>query len=156
MSQSSFLPRALGAALVLCLLALPAAASLGDNVASVQTDAQHLRASVRVAQKANYTVHEMQGAAGTAIREYVSPAGKVFGVSWEGPVRPDLQQLLGSYYQRASQLVQQQKAQRSGRHPIFVQQPDLVVQMTGHQRAFSGRVYIPNLVPSNVTAQEIR
>jgi len=156
MSHSLFLPRALGAALVLCLLTLPAAASLGDNEASVQTDAQHLRASVRVAQKTNYNVHEMLGTAGTTIREFVSPEGKVFGVSWSGPVRPDLQQLLGSYYQRASQLVQQDKAQRNGRHPISISQPDLVIQMGGHQRAFSGHVYVPSLTPANVTAQEIR
>ena len=135
---------------------MPAAASLGDNEASVQTDAQHLRASARVTQRANYSVHEMQSTAGTTVREYVSPQGKVFGVSWQGPVRPDLQQLLGSYYQRAVQIVQSGTLQRSGRHPFSVSEPDLVVQMGGHPRAFSGRAYVPNLVPSDVTAQEIR
>jgi len=157
MSNCSFLTRIFWTAAAVSLLAaLPATASLGDNESSVQTDAQHLRASVRVAQQNNYTVHEMTASAGTTVREYVSPEGKVFGVSWQGPARPDLQQLLGSYYQRASDLVQQQKSQRNGRHPISVSEPDLVVQMGGRQRAFAGRVYVPSLMPSNVTAQEIR
>ena len=157
MPKFSFLSRAVCSAAVLSLLAaIPASASLGDSEASVQSDAQHIRASVRVSQKTNYTVHEMDGAAGTKIREYVSPEGKVFGVAWQGPARPDLQQLLGSYYARASQLVQQEKAQRNGRHPISIQQPDLVVQMGGHPRDFNGHVYVPSLTPSNVSAQEIR
>ena len=155
MSQSSFVSRALCSAVAWSLLALPAAASLGDSVASVQNDAQHLRASVRVSQKTNYTVHEMQAAAGTTVREFVSPEGKVFAVAWQGPVRPDLQQLLGSYYQRASQMVQTGNT-RGGRHPISISQPDLVIQLGGHQRAFTGHVYVPSLMPANVTAQEVR
>jgi Protein of unknown function (DUF2844) len=157
MPQFSFLSRAIcSAALFSLLAAIPASASLGDNEASVGTDAQHIRASVRVTQKTNYTIHEMDGAAGTKIREYVSPEGKVFGVAWQGPARPDLQQLLGSYYARASQLVQQEKAQRNGRHPISIKASDIVVQMGGHPRDFNGQVYLPSLTPSNVSAQEIR
>jgi hypothetical protein len=35
---------------------------------------------------------------GALIREYVSFAGRVFGVSWKGPSLPDLPQLLGSNF----------------------------------------------------------
>src|SRR5512147_1895452 len=129
---------------------VPANAALGDTVSSVQSDAQRMKASVKVQQAANYTVHELQGNAGSTVREYVSPQGRVFAVAWEGPVRPDLQKLLGPYYQQAVQAVQASKAQRVGRRPISIQQPNLVVQMGGHQRAFSGRAYVPDMVPSAV------
>lgn len=158
MSRLLFLLRSCLAltAVAMALAAIPASASLGQTVSSVTTDAQHLRASVRVTQAANYSVQEMQAAGGNVVREYVSPQGQVFAVAWQGHFRPNLQQLLGSYYTRAQQLVQAEKTKHAGRHPISIQQPDLVVQMGGHQRAFSGRVYIPNLVPANVRAQDIR
>jgi hypothetical protein len=138
------------------LMVAPAQASLGDTVSSVQSDAQHLKASVRITQSANYSVHELQATGGTTVREYISPEGKVFGVAWQGAARPDLQQLLGTYYQSVVQAVQAEKAQHPGRHPISIQQPGLVVQMGGHQRAFSGRAYLPSMMPSAVRAEEIR
>jgi Protein of unknown function (DUF2844) len=143
-------------AMSVCAATVPAHAALGDTVSSVQSDAVHMRTSVRVKQSANYAVHEMQAAGGTNVREYVSPAGKVFAVAWDGPARPDLQQLLGSYYQKFVQAVQASKAQRVGRQPISVKEPGLVVQMGGHQRAFVGRAYLPQAVPSAVTKEEIR
>ena len=77
-------------------------------------------------------------------------------MSWEGPVRPDLQQLLGPYYQQVLQAVQAEKAQHPGRHPISIQQPGLVFQFSGHQRALSGRAYVPQLMPAAVRAEQIR
>jgi hypothetical protein len=115
-----------------------------------------MKASVRVKQAANYSVHELQATGGSTVREYVSPEGKVFAVAWEGPARPDLEQLLGPYYQQAVQAVQASKSQRVGRRPISIQQPNLVVQMGGHQRAFSGRAFIPDMMPSAVRNEEIR
>jgi hypothetical protein len=115
-----------------------------------------MKASVRVKQAANYSVHELQAAGGATVREYVSPQGKVFAVAWEGPARPDLEQLLGPYYQQALEAVQASKSQRVGRRPISVQQPNLVVQMGGHQRAFTGRAYIPDMMPTAVRNEEIR
>jgi len=133
-----------------------ASASLGDDVNSVQSDATHLKASVRVTQSANYSVHEMQAAGGTAVREYISPTGKVFAVAWQGAARPDLQQLLGSYYSRVAQAVQAEKMKRVGRHPISIQEPDLVVGTGGHPRAFTGRAYVPSIMPAAVRTEEIR
>jgi len=153
-SRSQSRSIALFAVAVVFFSSLPAHASLGGDPSSVQTDAQQLKSSVRVTQSANYTVHEMQ-VQGATVREYIA-GGKVFGITWEGQARPDLQQLLGPYYARVTQAVEQYKAQHPGRHPISIQQPDLVVQMGGHQRAFSGRAYIPNMVPSSVRAEEIR
>jgi len=138
----------------LLLAAMPARATLGESVSTVTSDAQHLRASTRVTQASNYEVHEMQSGAAT-VREYVSD-GKVFAVSWQGQARPDLKQLLGSYYPQLQQAVQAEKVQRAGRHPISIQQGGVVLQMSGHQRAFTGRAYVPNMMPATVRAQDLR
>jgi hypothetical protein len=141
-------------------LALPAAASLGGDVDSVQADATHMQAMHRIASTtAKYTVHEIQFTGGTVVREYVSPSGQVFGVAWQGPGLPDMQQLFGSYFAQYAQGLQAARAdasRRARRAPILIQQPGLVVQMGGHFRAFSGSAYIPDMLPQGVGPEAIR
>lgn len=136
------------------LMALPASATLGESASTVTSDAQHLRASARLTQGSGYEVHEMQSGSAT-VREYVSD-GKVFAVSWQGSARPDLKQLLGSYYPQLQAAVAADKMQHAGRHPVSIKQGDLVIQMGGHQRAFVGRAYVRSMMPASMKAAEIR
>jgi len=139
------------------LPALPALAALGDNVASVSNDRLHLHAQLKgVTSSVGFTVHEIEAPPGITIREYISPNGTVFAVSWTGPLKPDLSQLLGSYFSQyvsASSSVRHSAATR--RH-FEVKQPDLIVQSNGRMRAFHGRAYVPSLMPSGVTPADIR
>ena len=146
-----------GAGVLLMLLgsSLPVWASLGGDVASVEADRAHMRASVQVNSTAGYDVHEMQSAAGTVVSEYVSPAGKVFAVAWHGPFPPDMQQLLGSRYQQYTTALQAQE-RHFGHRPLNIEEPGLVIQTGGHMRAYFGRVYIPEQLPPTVKAEEIR
>ena len=146
----------MGALLVVLLLPFPASAVLGGDVSSVQTDMAHMKGSVRLTQTGPYTIHEIQTPTGTTVREYVSGQGTVFGVAWQGPFIPDLQQLLGTYFQQYSAGVQAHKAKYVGRRPLSIQQPGLVVQTGGHMRAYFGRAYVPELVPQGVTIEEIQ
>lgn len=141
-------------ALFLLAFALPVFATLGEDVSSVQSDQAHMKASINVSRTANYSVHEMKAAEGTAVREFVSPSGKVFGVAWNGPFRPDLKQMLGSYY---DQFVAAATSRRAGHNaPLNIQEPGLVVQMGGHQRSFVGRAYVPGMLPQGVQPTEIK
>ncbi|MGA9447392.1 MAG: DUF2844 domain-containing protein, partial [Candidatus Sulfotelmatobacter sp.] len=88
--------------------------------------------------------------------EYVSSAGKVFAVAWQGPWPPDMRQLLGSYFEQYRQAAKAQSSVRIGRRPLMIQQPGLVVQIGGHPRSFSGRAYIPDQLPSSVSAEAIQ
>lgn len=139
---------------VVLLASSQAMAELGGDAASVETDRAHMKAAVaRALPSQKYTVHELQGTGGQVIREYVSPAGTVFAVAWNGPQMPDLRQLFGAYfgvYQQAA------KAKRSGRGPLHIDQSDLVVHSGGHMRAFSGVAYVPQLVPQDVAIGEIK
>ena len=89
-----------GIALLSVAVAGPALAALGENVASVEVDRASMRGIASVARTDRYTVHEMELPSGTIVREYVSPAGVVFGVAWQGPFMPDLRQLFGAYYEQ--------------------------------------------------------
>ncbi|HWC17942.1 MAG TPA: DUF2844 domain-containing protein [Terriglobales bacterium] len=127
-------------------------ASLGGDVTSVQNDQAHMRAQRRVVQNVAYAVHELQTETGTTVREFVSSNGKVFGVSWQGPVRPDLQQVLGSYYQEFLRAAPTRRAHG----PVTIETPNLVIQSGGHMRALTGRAYVPAMVPSAVRTEEIK
>jgi hypothetical protein len=149
--------RVLLAALLLAL-PLPAMAVLGDNAASVLTDQARMKGTLRSVDNGTYVMHEITSGAGTVVREFVSPAGVVFGVAWEGQFPPDLQQLLGPYYQqaqRAEQAGTQEQQPRRSRAPVVIKTPGLVLYETGHMRSFHGQAYIPQLVPQGVQVSEI-
>jgi hypothetical protein len=144
--------RLAGVALLAGVVALPAHAALGGSEASVEADRLKVDGTQRVLRTAAYTVHEVQAPSGTVVREYVSPEGLVFGVAWHGPSMPDLRQVLGSYFDRYVDAATQRKA----RGPITIEQPGLVVQSSGHMRAFVGRAYIPEALPPGVGADSIK
>lgn len=130
--------------------------ALGGDVTSVEADRAKMEATMQTTSRQLYTVHEMHTANNVTVREFVSPAGKVFGVAWEGASRPDMKQLLGVYFDQYTQAVQKQETKRVGRAPLLIQHTGFVMQMTGHMRAFTGRAYIPQLVPAGVQIEELR
>jgi hypothetical protein len=148
--------RMTGIALIAVALAVPASASLGGDMTTVQADQMHMQGTLRSTNTQTFTVHEIQAPNGVAVREFVSPAGKVFGVAWQGPAHPDLRQVLGTYFDQFTQAVQAEKARHPGHGPLMIQMSGLVVQLGGHRRAFVGRVYVPQMMPTGVRAEEIR
>jgi hypothetical protein len=143
--------------IVFLMLALPihGHASLGGDEGSVQSDRVHMQgALLRITRSDAYTVHEMQAPSGTTVREYVSPSGTVFAVAWQGPRVPDLRQVLGTYFAQYVQSVQ--AAHRRGHGPLLIQEVGLVVQQSGHPRAFVGTAYVPQLLPPGVGVEAIR
>jgi hypothetical protein len=129
-----------------------AEAALGGTETTVRADQAQMSMTLRTMPAARFTVHELTAASAT-VREYVAPTGLVFGVTWQGSSMPDLRQLLGAYY---DQYVEAAAARRTRRAPINVELPGLVVQSSGHMRAFTGRAYLPQSLPQGVAAEEIR
>jgi hypothetical protein len=143
----------LAALLVTVLGSVPAWAVLGEYESSISSDQKVMRGEVRATYLQDYSVQHITGADRAVVKEYVSPAGMVFGISWQGPTMPNLQQLLGSYF------AQFQKAAQSGvrrRGPLVLRTTDLVVESGGHLRSFHGRTYVPSLLPKNVSAEVVR
>lgn len=143
------------ARLLLVLLALaPAAwATLGQYEGSVSLDQQVLRGEMRDQVYAAYKVHQIISSDGAVIREYVSPQGKVFGISWHAHVLPNLSQLLGSYFPRIQQAAQ---ARTQRRAPLLINAPDLVYCSGGRMMNFHGSAYLPSLLPRNVAPGVVR
>jgi hypothetical protein len=142
--------------LLLPALLSTAFATLGAARDSVQDDQFHLQAKIRVTAAQGYSIHELTAPTGTVVREYVSPNGYVFGVGWQGPFVPNMQILLGAYFEQYARQVKSQRERYVGHLPLNIQEPTLVVQTAGHMRAYFGRAYVPGLLPAGVSAHDIQ
>jgi Protein of unknown function (DUF2844) len=140
--------------MVLAVTALPfqARAALGEPESTAATDAQQLKGSIKSTSRSTYQVHEIELPSGTVLREYAA-GGTVFAVAWKGPAMPDLRQALGRYF---DVYVGALKVKRAGRGQSSIQQGGLVVQSSGHMRAFSGRAYVLQAVPAGTSMDEVR
>jgi len=139
--------------LMLMMGSLPAWAALGSDVSSVDSDAQVLRGQhIRLA-KVGYNLHQITTPDGSVVNEFVSPAGTVFGVSWNGHFAPNLQQLLGTYM---TNFQQGQRTQYVRRRAVTIQGDNFVYSSFGVGRNFRGRAYVPGLVPANLTAEVVQ
>jgi hypothetical protein len=140
--------------LLFLLASAPAFAGLGGNATPIPADQAAGKTVIRRAVPArSYTVQDIQSADGVAVREFVTADGKVFAVTWSGPVMPDLEQLLGAYF---SPYHEELQGRGRARGPVRVERSDLVVESGGHMRAFRGRAYVPQLLPAGVAIDEIR
>jgi len=135
----------------------PLSASLGGDQTSVQSDrARMLGAMRQVVQSEGFALHEWQSGNGIVVREFLSPGGTVFGIAWQGPVHPDMRQLLGPHFERYQQEAARLLRSRRGHGPLTVDLGDLVVQSSGHARAFSGHAILTRMLPPGVAAEVVR
>jgi hypothetical protein len=146
----------MGIALLMLTLPLPALAALGGDVSSVQEDQAQMKGTLKTTEAQAYTVHEITAAGNTVVKEYVSPAGKVFAITWHGQFIPNMQQLLGTYFDQYAQAAKEQRESHPGRHPLNIQQSGLVVQSGGHMRSYMGRAYVPDMVPQGVNVDALQ
>jgi Protein of unknown function (DUF2844) len=143
----------LGMAIALVGFSGPAYAVLGGKAASIATDQSQMNAKLKVTSNGRFQVHELQAGEGNVVREFVSPDGNVFGVTWTGQSMPQYSQLLGSYADRITKAAQ---SRRNHRAPLVIDEPGFVFSAFGHIRFYSGRAYIPSMVPAGVLPEEIR
>jgi hypothetical protein len=129
---------------------LPAQAALGGKSASVEADRQHLKARMSRAVASGYTTQDLATDDGTVTREYISAAGTVFAVTWTGPIRPDLKQLFGPYYDRF-----QAANVGKGRRPLRADQLDFIVRSGGHSGDFWGFAYLPFETPADFDRSQL-
>jgi hypothetical protein len=149
---------ALAAALLAGTALMPAMAGLGGSVSSIQNDQLSMKGQLRTRSEPGYSVQEITAATGTVVREFVSPAGVVFAVSWKGPTMPNLQQAFGTYFAQFEASVKAQRsgpAKRPGHNHLEVRTPSLVVHAGGHMREYFGMAYVPALMPPNLSTSDL-
>jgi hypothetical protein len=127
-------------------------AALGADVSAVANDQARLRASLQVRQNLHFAVHELSAPTGIKVREFVAESGKVFAVSWSGGWHPNLRDIMGEHYDR---FIAGTRGRRMARGPVRIELPGMVVVMGGHQRAFFGHVYLTDLLPTDVSPQDL-
>jgi hypothetical protein len=140
--------------LVACVAARPGFAALGEPASTVDNDRVKIGATLQRTVAPLYTVDSMTTAQGVYVREYVSRSGVVFAVCWDGPFLPDLRQLLGVHF--VTYKTEAARAPRAGHSQVSIIRPEVVIQSTGHMRAFRGSAFSPAAVPAGVTRAEIR
>jgi hypothetical protein len=149
---------ALGAASLIDLSTRPAHAALGATTASVEADRASMKGQLRTRSEAGYSVQEITTASGTLVREFISPAGVVFAVSWSGQSMPNLQQTFGAYFTQFQAAVQARRAQQPhlhGHNHLDIHTSSLVVHAMGHMRQYFGVAYVPALIPTNVSISDL-
>ncbi|HLX69695.1 MAG TPA: DUF2844 domain-containing protein [Verrucomicrobiae bacterium] len=145
--------RILTVLLMLMAGSLPAWAALGGTAASVESDAQVLGGQHKMIAKVGYNLHQITRSDGSVVNEFVSPAGVVFGVSWQGHSLPNFSQVLGAH------LSDFQNGQRTNvvpRRAVTIQTGDFVLISIGHDRYFRGRAFVRSQIPSNLTPEVVQ
>ena len=150
------LPSLLG--IVFVVVANPAVAALGQapsSLAASPVSGARMLAAVSTARVGSYTIRETQLENGTTVREYVTPAGLVFAVAWQGPVLPDLDVLLGGYFNTFK--LETEQARLLGRRgsPVDMARDGLVVRSNGRMRNFFGHAYATDLIPAGLAIKDV-
>lgn len=156
MSRPLFGIAALCAAGWLCALPLPAAATLGEPVASVQVDQMRMQGSRHISSALRYQVHDIRSADGAVVRQYATASGTVFCVSWRSQLKPNLEGLLGSHFGDYAAAMRQAAPARGYARKSDVQYGDLVVNEVQHMGMFRGQACLRNLLPQGVDAHALR
>jgi hypothetical protein len=102
---------------------------------------------------ASYSVHESTDADGITVREYVLPNNIVFAVTWQGPVRPDMRALLGSYFPN---YVSAGEERLRGTGALIQSNGDLQIESAGRPGHFLGMAYLPRLMPADLRANNLQ
>jgi hypothetical protein len=145
----------LGAVNICWAFAAPASAALGEAYVSVEADRARLTARLSSTTAATHAVQTLTLANGGVAREYTRGDGIVFAVSWRGPGRPDLRQLLGGYFDQF-QSDNALRAGRRARRPLAVNRADFIVQSGGHPGAFWGVAYLPRMAPAGFSLSDLK
>jgi len=140
-------------ALILALCGAQAQAGLGKPLSAAQQDGKPVgqvqrfiaKAGTDAGSAAAVTTQTVQTAQGVLVTEYANAAGTVFAITWKGPLKPDLQQLLGRYF---APYLQAAKVQPQQLNHSVVDSGDVVVHVVGRMRSFFGVAWVPALVPA--------
>jgi hypothetical protein len=148
------------AAASLCLLCLASAAfgALGGDHASVVKDREGFRAThTTTSTQSTYTDNVLTLDSGVVVHEYSRSDNVVFAVTWQGPVTPDLHQLLGDYFPKylAARSAHSSSGRIASISQFHTRQNGLVIHSGGHMGAFNGLIYAPALVPTGVDAEKL-
>jgi hypothetical protein len=138
------------------LCAAPVYAALGGDMTSVRVDSDAMQGQLNTTSMQHYDVHEIKGEDGVLLREYANGQGKIFAVSWQGPLPPNLQKLFGTYFDQFQAGAADSAHAHPGMHrQLTITHPDFILQSVGRWGAFHGKAYVTSLVPAGVLVVDL-
>ena len=158
-AATAWLPGACAIGIALALMTPLAHAVLGEPLALPSASRAQAAAAPRSALPAGVQMVERASGDGGWIREYVSPQGIVFAVSWNTRFKPRLDTLLGRYqagYAAAASQAMARPGRAAVQRQATLRADDLVVQSSGFLNTFHGRAWAPSLVPAGFDPASLR
>ena len=136
------------------LFASPLAwAALGEAPAPLAAAARHATQPLQTGAGVPYTEVSRTLPSQVVVREFVDASGTVFAVSWSGPFRPDMKELLGRHFEP----VREHAAGGAGeRSRLQVETGEAVVVSGGHMGAFQGRAWLPARLPAGFDTEQMK
>ena len=148
--------------LILAVAASPAVAALGKPLAakliaspSNSVPGVKLLAITSRSGQTAYRISQAVLEGGTTVQEYTSPDGPVFAIAWNGPLLPELDTLLGDFFNSFSLEATRVRAEGRRGSPFMMNRDGLVVRSSGRMGSFTGYAYVQDLVPADVNINDV-
>ena len=135
-------------------IALSAQAQLGSTLQATSDPSS--AAVVHQAQNTALQWQESVDANQIRVRQYLSAAGQVYAVSWDGPAMANVAALLGTWFDAYQASAVAAQAGTQSLHALHVERSDLVVETAVRLRDFHGRAWLPAAIPAGVTTADIQ
>ncbi len=136
-------------------LAEPLKRSIPAATSSTPVLTAQKNAAVRAIAGPGWSRQQTALESGTVVQEFSTAGGIVFAVSWQGPVLPELNALLGKYFATYARTALQAREARRFGGALQINEPGLVMHSGGRMRNFSGFAYVPALVPAGVSVDAL-
>jgi hypothetical protein len=136
--------------------ALPVRAELNGTISSIDVDRDYVAGKVTANPRFGSTVYEITDRNGTIIREYASPAGRIFAISWEGRFMPEMKHFLGDLFEPYVSAMRSEHKTHNWRQPILIHTSNLTFENDGHMGWYYGRAYVESSVPGGFSIDDIR
>lgn len=156
-SKQTSIRRAIAFGVILAC-ATPAMATLGQTPGKAPVSSPSVAKLKSITTRATsglYTLHETQLANETLVSEYADLGGRVFAISWRGPVLPDLNALLGDYFSTFKTETTRIRLTGQRGAPVHIEREDVVIRSQGRMGHFLGHAYAPDLIPAGVNVTDV-
>jgi len=134
-------------------------AGLGEDRSMLEKDKKHLGYTHQsqlnlTASHKPYTVDQLS-LGNESVMEYHTLDGVCFAVTWVGSVQPEISSLLGKYSDEHAKALTNRPTNKLSRRFGRVESANITVERFGVANHFSGRAYVPALIPAGVSLDEI-